>query len=137
MPNPLNSSPLPAKHLSPEAALLKLRDKLGKIETLIVGVDGLPVHWLVKEYSEGYQFVDSSNLLQSVGFSAINMQIRRTLKDGGAAEGAIPPQHLAVLFQRFLDWLALNLPQSKTWGVEFLYGCPAIECDREIVAPAS
>lgn len=132
MPNNLNAQPIPAKRLDPEAALLKLRDSLSPDAPLLVGIDGLPVHWLVKEYQDGYQFTDSSNLLKSVGYSAINMQIRRTRSDGGVAEGSIPAEHLPILFQKFLDWLALNLPQSKTWSVEFMYGCPPIACDREI-----
>jgi hypothetical protein len=123
------------KPLSPEAALLKLRDSLKKSETtgLPPGPDGLPVHWLVKEFSEGLQFADSAGLLKSVGYSAINMLVRRSRTDGAEPDGAIPVEHLSILFQRFLDWLALNLPQSKTWGVEFLYGCPSIPCDREFV----
>jgi len=123
------------KPLNPEATLLKLRDKLGPDGPIRLGHDGLPVHWRVKEYADGYQFCDSSDLLKSVGYSAINMQIRRTRTDGLTAEGDIPPEHLTILFRRFLDWLALNLPQSKDWGVEFTQGCPPISCDRVHVSP--
>jgi hypothetical protein len=113
--------------------LVKLREVLETSSNPWVGFDGKTVHWLVKRSNEGLQFVDSAGLLQHVGYSAINMMVRRESLQGKDMGEVNLNEYTALLFQRFLDWLALNLPQSKTWGVEFVQGCPPIACDREVV----
>ena len=122
-----------SKQLSPEQALVKLREVLETSPNPWIGFDGKGIHWLVKQSNEGLQFVDSAGLLQHVGYSAINMMVRRESLQGKDMGKSMPKDYTSLLFQRFLDWLALNLPQSKTWGVEFVQGCPPIDCDREVV----
>jgi hypothetical protein len=118
-----------SKNLKPETALLKLRAILESDDVPRDGIDGRPLHWLVKEsLGGGLQFIDSGYMLVKMGYSAINMAI--SFPDG---DRIMTPEELSPLFQRFLDWLGLNLPPTKGWGVEFKLGCPIIPCDRPLV----
>ena len=119
---------MPAQ-LKPETALLKLRAILDSDDAPVNGVDGRPLHWLVKEsLGGGLQFIDSGYLLQKMGYSAINMAISF---QGG--DRILTPEELSPLFQRFIDWLALNLPRTKNWGTEFKMGCPIVPSDRAVI----
>ena len=122
------------KPLSPEQALVRLRDTLENFSGPLCGSDGKPIRWRVKAYQEGLQFCDSGLLLKEVGYSAINMMVRKTTLEGKLDLNPVPAEHMPILFQRFLDWLALNLPQSREWEVEFVEGCPPIACDRKVVS---
>ena len=117
-----------SKGLTPETALLKLRAILESDDAPQVGLDDRPLHWLVKESIGGLQFIDSGYMIMKMGYSAINMAI--SFPEG---DRILTPEEMSPLFQRFLDWLALNLPGTKTWGIEYKMGCPFIPCDREIV----
>jgi hypothetical protein len=118
-----------SSQLKPETALLKLRAILDSDDAPQSGIDGRPLHWLVKEsMGGGLQFIDSGYLLMKMGYSAINMAISFP---GG--DRIMTSDELSPLFQRFLDWLALNMPNTKGWGVEFKMGCPIVPCDRDVI----
>lgn len=103
--------------INPEQALISIREKLER--------EPMDLHWLVKKVQDGYLFTDSGNLLISLGYGGINAKIKHKME---ARE--LTAEETATLFQKFLDWLALNVPQSKTWGIQFMDGCEPVPCDR-------
>jgi len=130
VPKPKKSvAPIPKAQgpIHPEKALVQFREYLEKMEGVeILGKDGLPIHWMVKDESYGLLVLDSGYLMTQFGFSGIQMRL-------GGSQTEWTPEEIAPHFQRFLDWLGLNLPQSKTWAVEYKKGCPLIPVDRPIL----
>ena len=125
---PVTNGDPQAKPLNPETALVKIRNYLESLEgTQILGKDGHPIHWMVKDENYGLLLLDSAFMMTNFGFSGIQMHLGSTQKT------AWLPEEIAPHFQRFLDWLALNVPPSKGWAVEYKMGCPIIPCDREII----
>jgi len=114
--------------INPEDAMVAFREQLEKMPKPVMGFDKRPIHWLVRKTAKGLLFLDSARLLTGVGYSGINMEVHHKMEGR-----VIEPDEMSPLFQKFLDWLALNLPESKEWAIEFKLGCPAIPCDREIL----
>lgn len=113
--------------IHPEEALVKMREYFASLPELPPSVDGSPIHWMVKDESYGLLLLDSGYLMCKFGFSGIQLRVHSN------ESSIFTPAELAPHFQRFLDWLALNIPQTKTWAVEFKQGCPLIPCDREAI----
>jgi hypothetical protein len=114
--------------INPEAALVSFREKLETMPKPVMGADKRPIHWMIRQTSKGFLFLDSARLLMGFGYSGINMEVRHKMEGR-----TIELEEMGPLFQKFLDWLGLNLPDSKDWAVEFKLGCPAIPCDREVL----
>lgn len=106
---------------NPEETLVTFREMLEK--------NNPPdAHWMVKPAHNGYLFLDSSRWLEGLGFGGVAMEIKHKMTS------RVPTMEERVaLFQKFLDWLALNLPQTKTWKIKFV-DCPPIPCDRESIS---
>jgi len=104
---------------NPEDTLVSFREMLEQNNP----PDG---HWMVKPTHNGFVFLDSKRWLEGLGFSGIAMEIKHKMSSRAPTQ-----EELVPLFQKFLDWLALNLPQTKVWKIEFV-GCPPVPCDREV-----
>ena len=114
--------------VNPEETLLAFRERLEAATEPILGADGIPIHWLVKQVTQGYLILDSAGILIEFGFGGVRAEIKhkmsgRTLKQ----------EEAGPLFQKFLDWLAVNIPQTKEWPLEFRDGCPILETDRKVL----
>ncbi len=106
--------------ISPEEALISLREKFEK--------DGVApgCHWRVREVDSGYLFIDNMGYFHNLGFGGVRMEAKHKMEDR-----YLTPAEVEPLFQKFLDWLALNLPDTKAWAIEWRDNCPPVKCDRE------
>ena len=111
--------------VDPEKALVEFREAMAK-DANITGPDGLPVHWLVKDTEYGLLICDSAYLLAKYNFSGIQVRVQ-------SEQLMLQPEDMAPILEKFLGWMALNIPQTETWGVEFRQGCPIIPTGREVI----
>lgn len=109
----------------PEYALMKFKqcveDDLG-----LLGRDGKPIHWMVKDTETGLLFCDSAYLLATCSFSGIQVKV-------SSNQIMMTPEQMEPILEKFLDWMAANIPQTKEWAVEFKQGCPIIPTNREVI----
>ena len=119
---------MPTSQINPVNALLLFRERLDLFKGEIIGPDQKPIHWLVKQAHNGLLLTDSALWLQGLGFGGINMEVKHKMEDR-----SITNQEMGEMLIKLLDWLAMNLPRSRDWGVEFRDGCPVLECGREVI----
>ncbi len=120
MAKTLNKMPV-----DPEKALVEFREAMAKNPD-VTGPDGLPIHWLVKDIETGLLLCDSAYMLAKYNFSGIQIKVQ-------SEQLMLQPDDMAPILEKALGWLALNVPESASWGVEFRQGCPIIPTDRAIV----
>ena len=121
----LNKIEKASSDFSPENAFVSMREFIQQNPNLM-GRDGKPVHWMVMDVSEGLLVCDSAYILAKNNCSGIKFRI-------ASNSIMLNPEQMVPVFEKILDWLGLNIPESKTWSVEFKNGCPIIPVNREII----
>lgn len=111
--------------VNPEAALQFLADCV-KANPNMVGRDGAPIHWMVKDVHQGMLVCDSAFLMTGVNYSGIQFNIKSSLQEVEGSE-------LGPMFKVILDYLASIVPESKGWAVEFKGDTPLIPTDRTLI----
>ena len=124
-PNSENQPVEKATPLDPTDALKFLADCV-KFKPEMVGHDGAPIHWMVKDAGHGLLVCDSAFLLSGVNYSGIQFNIGGNLRE-------IDGEALGPMFKVILDYLVSIVPESKDWAVEFKGDTPLIPTERRLI----